>query len=666
MTRPVYRQPASGYATLWPPRALGSDFAAALVASGNSLEHVVKAGRTFWAHQVEGKRGEVMPLRSAGTTRWAALAEAGRLIEMGAAKSVTVLRAVAVGPRILFERTDALGSAPTGELLGVAGVVHKAKLDPLKDQDFRAMARKVADSLAAAGKKVRAGALGAFVQRLQNTPWDTLNAVQQRDAVIRASEALTQGAEAEVKAWVDEAKAGAEEVARGTKASLRDRHFGHLGLDLAAPETAAVNQIALQQGWFVRGFDGRRSQAVTERARGVVAEGLAQGLGRAQIGRELETAVPDMWAGMGRQYAQLVAANAMSRARSSVEVSTFQQAGVTYCEIMAMLDERTSDICRALDGQVVPVSDMAARNAAIGAIQNPEDIRTVAPFLRIATTDKGDRNLVVGGRKDPIATIQRSGVGRVDDRGTMQQFVGGSGFGAAGIGAPPYHHNCRTLLLPRTDLTQVPRGYDMRSTSDVRQPPSPSGTAPAEEFKSPARSRPVTTGTFPTVDTHAIPPPPTLNQAARRAAETGGVAWAVAPAQSGEFNYGAVRYGDDPAALMNNGALGRPDNDALLYMTAASNTSVAIARVAASASATQRSTLMGIAEPGKEVHTWVRIDGADEMPGRAPAVEALTAAQGSEAIRAAADALIAAGEQHGWMKRGTLEEVSTPGIKRAK
>ena len=505
MTPAVYRHPAGGFATLWPPRRLGTDLSKAVVATGNGPSIAYNRGCPVWAIWVTeaGRAGHAQRLQS--SERGAALAEVRDRFDGGGAVRVVLMRAVCTsGARVLFAQTDEFSFAQSDTLLAAPGLLLKAKLDPILAQDFRTIARNLGADIAAAGGEVVQPALNDFVDRLQSTDWTKLSPAQQRKALADATAALKASHALQERAAVQIAKPALLRTARDTKAGIKARYLGGIGVNLRAPEVASVERIAVQQGWFVRNQAKQIDAALTERARVVVAEGLAQGLGREDIGAALRDQVPGMWEGMGRRYANLIAANAVARARSYTQLSTFQGAGVAYMEVVAMLDEKTSEICRCMDGQIIPVEGALGVAQAAASVASPEGVYAASPFLQMTAGPKDEQLLTVRGTGTPIAEVTRSGMGGVDDRGEMNQFVGGTAMPGQNIGAPPYHHNCRSTVVPRTDIAQVPAGYDMRAgLSDPEKNVDTLLNTPVETFAAPAPSAPVVE---PRLDPGALPP----------------------------------------------------------------------------------------------------------------------------------------------------------------
>jgi len=232
----------------------------------------------------------------------------------------------------------------------------------------------------------------------------------------------------------------------------------------------AIDAIARQSGWWIRDQSGALSDKLTTKGKYIVQKRLRDGLGRTEIGKELIKQLPGMAKQYGSGYASTVAAVSVSRARSFSEVATYDQAGIEMLEVMAMLDERTSDICRCMDGQIISVNDSMAHQIAATRLQDPEMIRDVSPFYKsIPLKDKngvptGEKKITIGDTGKKFATVQRSGVGKRDDRGQYAKHMSTNKMVKNGVTMPPYHFKCRTMTVPRIEMIQVPKGYELNTT----------------------------------------------------------------------------------------------------------------------------------------------------------------------------------------------------------
>ncbi len=179
----------------------------------------------------------------------------------------------------------------------------------------------------------------------------------------------------------------------------------------------------------------RQGARFRRRAQDVLAKGTADGLGSSDIGRELskefrETAINE-------NYWDTVAAVHTNRARTFSSLATYAENGITAYEVVAVGDERTTDICNMMNGEILQVESALNAFDAFEQAEDLDDLKNnVAPFMRPQGRD------IVTQLGQRIATRTQDGGWSKVQPGTMN---------ARGINGPPYHHRCRTTVVPVFD-----------------------------------------------------------------------------------------------------------------------------------------------------------------------------------------------------------------------
>lgn len=131
----------------------------------------------------------------------------------------------------------------------------------------------------------------------------------------------------------------------------------------------------------------RRGAAFVGRAQGIIAAGLGRGLGRSEIAAELMEAGGDAVA--GQAYWETVAAVHVQRARSFAALASYAEAGITAFRIVAVMDERTTDVCFpagtpvTVPGGTAGIETLCAGDLITGRNGIPRRIRTA--FMNAAT-----------------------------------------------------------------------------------------------------------------------------------------------------------------------------------------------------------------------------------------------------------------------------------------
>ncbi|MFI5297482.1 MAG: head morphogenesis protein [Polyangiales bacterium] len=273
---------------------------------------------------------------------------------------------------------------------------------------------------------------------------------QQRSAVVRAALAAAGRATAAVPTRI-EASLGpaATAVVRAARGDARRDQRLAIAADFNAIDHRAIAYLRRANTALVTDAYGRRLEAFGDRARGIVARGLEQGLARDDIAADLASAADRALVSNLRSYWDVVAASFIGEARSFSQMSSYAEAGIERYVISAVLDEVTTDACRFLDGKVLRTADALGTFERLEASDDPLAIKRERPWVRERQSGDGVRELVVtrGSTATTLAAVERSGVGARDDRGAFTRTVDARDLAPAGIGLPPYHGLCRSSTL---------------------------------------------------------------------------------------------------------------------------------------------------------------------------------------------------------------------------
>ncbi len=142
---------------------------------------------------------------------------------------------------------------------------------------------------------------------------------------------------------------------------------------------------------------------------------IEQGLGRAEAAKVLAETFGDEFSGKSDSYWGVVAANATTKARNFGAVESFVQGGFEEIEILAMMDERTTDICRYMNGKVFKTEWAVGQRDKMMAASTPDLAKLASRWVTYAE--------IVG--RTPEQLYQN------------------------GICLPPYHARCRTTVVVR-------------------------------------------------------------------------------------------------------------------------------------------------------------------------------------------------------------------------
>jgi SPP1 gp7 family putative phage head morphogenesis protein len=291
-----------------------------------------------------------------------------------------------------------------------------------------------------------AEAMRAAVAEL-DVDWRRTTAEQRRRLVSNALTAAGRHLaliQREVRAPLGEA---AQAVVGATRSHARRQGLA-IGARFSALDQRIIQHIVDSTANFVRDEYGRRASTFGQRARQVVADGLAAGLGRADIAAELEKAAGAALIHRSPFYWETAAGSFVGRGRSYSQMSSYTEAGIERYQIVAVLDEATTPACRWLNGKSFTVRSALDRFAEVEASEDPEAVKRLTPWVRERVAD-GRRELYVehaSGRHD-LAIVRHAATGRRDDAGSFRALRGDDQLASLGVGFPPYHGLCRTSTV---------------------------------------------------------------------------------------------------------------------------------------------------------------------------------------------------------------------------
>lgn len=179
-------------------------------------------------------------------------------------------------------------------------------------------------------------------------------------------------------------------------------------------DDTAVEWLTDHHMYWIGNYYNRQ---VSDTLASVVAEGMEEGLGRKDIGEKIRGFFDeDNYPGVGSKpeaYWRGLAANAMNRTRNFAMIQAYDEVGVTKLQIVAVMDERTSPVCRMLNGRVVLLSTAAGQRDMLMAADDPEDVKTISPWV-------------------PAKDLEGLSTKAITEKGVIM---------------PPYHFHCRTQVV---------------------------------------------------------------------------------------------------------------------------------------------------------------------------------------------------------------------------
>lgn len=332
------------------------------------------------------------------------------------------------------------------ELLGFS--IRKA-IDPLTAEGFLLISEEIAEQLATSAEGAELEVVAAALKSL-DVKWAALSDVA-LTAAIRAVE------EAIVKHYLDTVvptvggilSTQGPAFMRLVRVAMKATQGIDIITSLSERDLKSEEAIRTSQLNFIRDSAGVRAHALSQKARDLVSNAVAQGHASDAIAKRLQehfkAEIP-----RPESYWRVVSDSFVGRARARSQIDSLFDADIETFELVATLDEVTTDICRFMHGKTFSVAGARKVLDNVEKLDNPETIKYAQPWVRKGRDPDGGMRLYVNnedGSATTIAKIDRSGVGKLDDVG---EYSGGMSVDALmklGIPCPPFHGRCRTVIV---------------------------------------------------------------------------------------------------------------------------------------------------------------------------------------------------------------------------
>jgi len=199
---------------------------------------------------------------------------------------------------------------------------------------------------------------------------------------------------------------------------------GNIQMVFDTPRQEAVDWLVKHDRfWLGKVFPEHVSDAFKE----TIIQGLDEGLGRKAIGKRLRDLMVGTPGAPGKLELYNRVAASVSRANNWGGMFSMEAAGVDEYVFRAVMDERTSRICRSMNGRTfsVPRVMETVRKALDGP---PSAIEEIAPWPSY-DTKRDDFFIETGGRRSYLG-------------GKSNDWIADHG-----VALPPLHGSCRSVVV---------------------------------------------------------------------------------------------------------------------------------------------------------------------------------------------------------------------------
>jgi SPP1 gp7 family putative phage head morphogenesis protein len=332
--------------------------------------------------------------------------------------------------------------------------VSKARpLDPTDPRDFDRITAALSSMIVRTAGVIERRQLNAWLLGI-GFDWDTATDAQ----LLAASRALNRAMrKASSAVWIGiRGRIEAVSLSTGTRTRKSEiqRHDLEIGTKLKAPDMAAIRRAAKANAHYIRDYYGRVSEAGSEQMREIVNDGMKRGLGSTDIAKNIRRQLGERLGNVSQSYYNVVSNAVVNRSRSYSQLASYRDAGIEKYVFDAVLDEVTTNTCRALHNTEFEVSAGLRRFAAADRMPDPTDIKYEMPWTTERVIKSGEHQGKVGifiPTRDGLtrmAVVERSAVGQKDQIGTFSNKMGPKALANRNLMVPPLHGRCRSTHLP--------------------------------------------------------------------------------------------------------------------------------------------------------------------------------------------------------------------------
>lgn len=323
-------------------------------------------------------------------------------------------------------------------LSGVFRLPLRKALNPNKDKDFVTIVDRLARDLTRRTWETEAYVLQRAMRDLR-VDWARIPPQQQKkllDAVKKKMKGALKRVEQQAREVLEEyAERVYEDTWRdvtGTKPKMTRERRESLRL------WATLYIKALRDS-----YDTRWSRIVLL-ALGTAAAGVAAGVASGQITQDVIDTVRAKAEELASSYWRMLAGVHANNVRGYANLGALEQEGIRTYRFEAVLDERTSEVCRFMHGRTFDVRvALDSIESAINA-DTPEEMANAQPWVQ---SSGGSIYIRSGENKVTLATVEEPGKGVAGRVGVYSTEYSDEELAALGVLVPPLHPHCRSTIV---------------------------------------------------------------------------------------------------------------------------------------------------------------------------------------------------------------------------
>ncbi len=167
--------------------------------------------------------------------------------------------------------------------------------------------------------------------------------------------------------------------------SSEEPQFKGIKINFNPIDVRNIEMVKKQQVfWLQNHYDS----AVSSRLQDILSQSLENKWTKTELATQLQTHFSDV-VKAGKPYFEGLAEHTGLRVREFGRLTNYKKVGAEYYQIVAVIDDRTSDICLALDGKIFPLEPALSAMEAMFEVseykdfdQAKEQLKKIAPFVK--------------------------------------------------------------------------------------------------------------------------------------------------------------------------------------------------------------------------------------------------------------------------------------------
>lgn len=354
----------------------------------------------------------------------------------------------------MFDPVRETAAAIDGVLAGYLRIPVAKALNPNDPRDFLVLVKQLTNALVGVTGPAEAKALRSALNIL-DVDWPNLSQAQRNKVIAASKKALGYPIKVNPPKVEKTLNVSGRGIYDGTVKDAKAQYKLNIATDFTKTDEKVLQAVAFSHAHYVRDEYGKRQEGASIRAREIVTQGLEQGWGRKEIGKALEQGLTAYNLNRSRNYYNLVAGVYANRARGYANLTAYQRGFITHFTFEAVLDERTSEVCRALHGKRFSVQSAMESYTRVAEADEPEAVKSEQPWLQ--TNKAGEIYYKdAKGAKTVIGAVNESAVGQKGKVGDYSLNLTDDELGARGLSTPPLHGHCRSTIIADTDSIEIP------------------------------------------------------------------------------------------------------------------------------------------------------------------------------------------------------------------